>query len=114
MSTPLATTDRARALAGLTANLMLPGAGTLLLGLRIGWAQAALSLAGMALSLHWLTRVVGLWVRLGERPLLEPSDLLVGIAGPLVFALSWAWSVLTTWRVLRRLPPASEPSGPTR
>jgi hypothetical protein len=96
--------DRPRALAALTANVMLPGSGTLLLGRRVGWLQALLSLAGMGLSLHWLTRVVTLWVRHGERPLLAPSELLVGLTGPLLFAAGWAWSVLTAWRVLRRLP----------
>jgi hypothetical protein len=111
VSAPLPTTDRPRALAALTANLMLPGAGSILLGRRVGWAQAALALAGMALSLHWLTRVVGLWVRAGERPLLEPEELIVGIVGPALFAVTWAWSALTALRVLRRLP--AERSAPS-
>jgi hypothetical protein len=111
VSAPLPAPDRPRALAALTANLMLPGAGSILLGRRMGWAQAALALAGMALSLHWLTRVVGLWVRAGERPLLEPGELIAGITGPALFAVAWAWSALTALRVLRRLArPGDTPS----
>jgi hypothetical protein len=98
--------DRSRSLTALTANLVLPGAGSILLGLRAGWLQAALALAGMAHSLNWLTRVAGPWIRTGERPLLGPLDFLEGLAGPVLFALAWAWSALTAVRVLRRLPPA--------
>lgn len=95
--------DRERALAALAANAaVLPGTGSLLLGRRAGWAQAALALSGFALTVSWVVLVLGQWWREGALPPGEvprPGLLLAGLG---LFAAAWLWALATSLDALRR------------
>jgi hypothetical protein len=92
---------RARAWVALSASaFVLPGLGSLMLGRRIGWAQAALGAAGFAMSLGWLSLVLADWWRAGTLPanLPRPGLLMAGVG---VFAAGWLWALHTGMTELR-------------
>jgi hypothetical protein len=94
--------DEARAWASLMTNLLvLPGLGSLLAGRRVGWPQAALALAGFALSTVWLGWFVIAWWGTGGFPLDGGPYLPMGLLGVLLFAVSWVWGLLTGLAVVR-------------
>ena len=94
--------DPSRAMSCLAANLLvLPGLGTLVAGRRWGVVQAALALAGFALTLGWLTFFVMAWIQLGAFPLTGGPHLSWGILGVAVFGAAWLWSLATGLAVLR-------------
>jgi hypothetical protein len=91
---------RARLWAALAANaVVLPGLGSLVAGRRSGWAQVALALTGMALTLSWLLLVVADWRRAGQPESLPRVPLL--LAGLGLFAAGWLWALHTAWSALR-------------
>ena len=93
--------DEARAWACLMTNLLvLPGLGSLLAGRRVGWIQAALALVGFALSALWLVWFGAVFLREGGFPLDGGPYLPVGLAGVLLFAMSWIWGLVTGLRVV--------------
>lgn len=99
--------DEAVAWGGLVANvLVLPGLGSLLVGRKVGWAQAALAVGGFVLTLVWLVSFVRAWISLGAFPLAAGLDMEAGLFGIVVFAVAWLWSVGTSlsvaWRTGRR------------
>jgi hypothetical protein len=96
--------DRDRARAALAANVaVLPGLGSLLLGRRVGWLQAAIALAGFALTLAWLAIVLSEWWRDGALPAARPRLGLLG-TGVALFALAWAWALSTGLEAVRSSP----------
>jgi hypothetical protein len=97
-------TSRARLWAALAANaVVLPGLGSLVAGRRSGWGQAALALAGFALSLSWLSLVVEDWRRAGLPESLPRVPML--LAGVGLFAAGWLWALHTAWSALRAAGP---------
>jgi hypothetical protein len=95
--------EEGAAWAGLAVNLLvLPGAGSLMSGRKVGWAQTALALAGFALTAVWLVSALAAWVRAGEITLEAGLDLRVGLAGIAVFAAAWLWSLATSVDAIRR------------
>ena len=95
--------DETRAWTSLSLNLLaLPGLGSFLVGRRIaGVAQAVLASVGAGLSGWWLILLAGQWTREGYFPIDGGDDLRVGVAGVLVFAAAWVWSLVTSLSVLR-------------
>jgi hypothetical protein len=85
----------------MTNLLVLPGLGSLMAGRREGWPQAALALAGFALSTVWLLWFVVTWSRTGSFPLDGGPYLPMGALGVVVFAVSWVWGLFTGLRVVR-------------
>jgi len=94
--------ERDRAwVAFLTNALLLPGAGSLMLGRRIGWAQLPLSLISVALVVSWLWVLVRRLVAGGLEALVPmPRPDLVGI-GLGVGIVVWIWGLATTWDAVR-------------
>jgi len=107
--------DEARAWASLMTNLLvLPGLGSVLAGRRVGWIQAALALVGFALSAFWLVWFAAALVREGGFPLDGGPYLPLGLAGVLLFAVSWIWGLVTGLGILgesRRTPSGRGRSG---
>jgi hypothetical protein len=95
--------DGGGAWAGLAVNLLvLPGAGSLMSGRKVGWLQAALALVGFALTAAWLVSLLAAWVRAGEIVLEGGLDLRLGLAGIGVFGAAWLWSLASSLDAIRR------------
>ena len=93
--------DEAVAWGGLVANLLvLPGLGSLLVGRRVGWIQAALALGGFVLTLIWLVSFLQAWISLGEFPLDAGPEMARGLYGIALFAVAWLWSLGTSLHVV--------------
>ena len=82
--------------------LVLPGLGSLIAGRRSGWAQAAVALAGFALTAVWFVWFVAAWLREGSFPLDAGPYLPAGALGVVLFALSWVWALATGLQLVRR------------
>ena len=112
---PPADVDETRAWACLMANLLvLPGLGSLIAGRRSGWAQAAVALAGFALTTVWFVWVVAAWAREGTFPLDAGPYLPAGALGVLLFGVSWVWGVVTGLAVVRGARRRAGAPGETR
>lgn len=109
----------------LTTNLALPGFGSLVAGHRGGYAQAALALGGMALTLVLGARFV-LWyaanlARLRE-PQADPAAALVEVClavrwplfGFVLFAIGWLWALATSLSIVRAAKKAGPSNVPPR
>ncbi len=108
-----------------TSNLALPGSGSLLAGRVSGYAQLALAVAGLVLSLILGARFVvwclGNWSRLHD-PNADPVTTLeamwLALRWPLLgfaaFALAWLWALATSVRIVRAAPPDQPPPAPPR
>jgi hypothetical protein len=95
--------DETRAWSCLATNLLvLPGLGSLLAGRRSGFAQAALALAGFALTCVWLLSFMSIWIEGQAFPLDGGSGLGWGLVGVLLFGLSWTWSLVSGLAALRQ------------
>ncbi|MBK9139340.1 MAG: hypothetical protein IPM17_11355 [Verrucomicrobia bacterium] len=103
--------DRATAWSCAVANLAaLPGLGSIAAGRRIGYAQAALALAGFGLSLLWLLLFIRDWRVEGELPLGWRPALGVGLAGIGLFGTAWLWALRTSRSLLRESGQNGTPS----
>lgn len=60
-----------------------------------------LALVGAGLSLWWLVLLARQWAEDGYFPIDGGDSFRLGITGVLVFAVAWAWSLLTSLSVLR-------------
>lgn len=95
--------DEAVAWGALVANLLVvPGLGSLMVGRKVGWLQAALATGGVALTLVWLVTFVNQWLGLGEFPLDLGPEIRTGLLGIVSFGAAWLWSLLTSLGALRR------------
>ena len=95
--------ERDRLWAALSANaLVLPGAGSLMLGRRSGWFQAALALAGFVIGLVWIVQVVRQWMTEGRASLVPIPHLGLGLLGLGLAAVAWVWGMATAWGAVRR------------
>ena len=81
--------------------LVLPGAGSLMMGRKVGWAQAALALVGFGLTVVWLVTLLTGWIRTQSLDLAD-VDLRLGLAGIAVFGGAWLWSLASSLDAVRR------------
>ena len=107
--------NRAEAWACLTANLALPGSGSLAAGKSIGYYQLALAAVGFILSvatgIHLLEWMLANWTRMNQStgdPVENLSILWHEIRWPLaglgIFAVSWLWAAITSLQILSAHP----------
>lgn len=106
--------SRETALGLLATNVAMPGFGTILAGKVVtGAMQAVLAFAGVAVSTIYGIRMIGWmfsnWERLHD-PYGDPVAMLGEmwlairwpLAGLLCFGFAWAWSMLSSWSLLRK------------
>lgn len=98
----------------LVANLGVPGAGTLAAGLRTGYVQFALAMAGIVLTLTYGARFVVWYIqnysRLQASEMDDPVGLLIqlwlavrwALLGIAFFAIAWLWALMSSFSILRR------------
>jgi hypothetical protein len=106
--------QRAEAWACLTANLALPGAGSLAAGRKVGYAQMALSFLGLAVSLvtgiPMIEWSLANWGRPSpaDDPLAPLMDLWQHARWPLlglgIFLTGFLWGAATGWALLASAP----------
>lgn len=113
-------TNRAEAWACLTANLALPGSGSLAAGKSIGYYQLALAVGGFIISvgtgIHLLEWMLANWTRVNQSTG-DPFDTLASIwheirwplVGLAIFVASLLWAVLTSLQVLSAHPKTPVP-----
>jgi Kef-type K+ transport system membrane component KefB len=109
--------DKPAAWAATVTNLVvLPGLGSLALGWKVGYAQAALGVCGFTLSLASVVLYTRLWMELGELPQTIEWQLLLGLAGLLVFGMGWFWALMSSLKAHRMADAARthSPGGPPR
>ena len=99
----------------MTANIALPGSGSLAAGNPIGYYQLALAAVGFILSvatgIHLLVWMVGNWTGLNQSTG-DPVDNLIIIwheirwplAGLGIFGVSWLWAAITSLQILSAHP----------
>jgi hypothetical protein len=107
--------NRAEAWACLTANLALPGSGSLAAGKPVGYYQLAMAAAGFILSLatgvHLLEWMMGNWTRVTQSTG-DPFETLTTIwhqirwplAGLGIFGASLLWAAITGLQILAAHP----------
>ena len=107
--------NRTEAWACLTANLALPGSGSLAAGKSIGYYQLALAAAGFILSvatgIHLLEWMLGNWTRVNQSTG-DPFETLATIwheirwplAGLGIFATALMWAAMTSMQILSAHP----------
>lgn len=95
-----------------TANLMVPGMGSLVAGRKIGYAQLVICLTGLALSLIFGIRFIfwslAHWSELHDPNAGDPIAALHALLrqacwpllGILLFAVAWLWALLTSYFLL--------------
>jgi hypothetical protein len=82
--------------------LVLPGLGSFLARRRAaGAAQATGASIGAGMSLWWLILLARQWADDGYFPIDGGDSFRIGIAGVLLFAVAWVWSLATSLSVLR-------------
>jgi hypothetical protein len=107
--------NRMEAWACVTANLALPGSGSLAAGKPIGYYQLALAVVGFILSMatgvHLMEWMMGNWASINQSTG-DPFDTLATIwheirwplAGLVVFTASLLWSGITSLQILSAHP----------
>ena len=121
--------DRQTAWGCCTANLALPGSGSVAGGRRVGYFQMTLALVGLGMSLFSGMRFIGWAVSHLPRfydpatdPVVALQDLWRAARWPLlgmgVFAVAWLWALMTSLGLLHRAtadgpvpPPLANPPG---
>ena len=71
-----------------------------------GLAQAAIAVGGGAMSVWWLLQVARQWAEDGYFAWDGGAHFAVGLAGVLVFAIAWVWSLGTSLSAVRAAKPA--------
>lgn len=104
-SSPPAAPDRPSARACTLTNLLvLPGLGSLAAGRKVGWAQAALALAGVGLFLYGVARLLRDWLAAGAEPVFEFTLALGCLLGGLaVSVVAWLWALVTSLQIHREV-----------
>jgi len=109
------TLDRQTAQVCMATNLGLPGFGSLMAGRAVGYAQAALTLAGFALTIVGGLQFFVWFFANGSKfndPMADPVDnlrtLWLAVRWPLLglalFGVSWLWALATSFAILRAVP----------
>ncbi len=98
----------------LTANLAMPGIGSLAGGRLSGYPQCLLSMAGMLMTLYFGSRFIlwyiQNWSRLQRLVANDPLEPLLqvwlavrwSLLGIALFAVAWLWALFTSWRIVSR------------
>lgn len=109
----------------LTTNLALPGFGSLVAGRVAGYAQAALAVCGLALTLvcgvRYIVWQIANWSRLYD-PAADPVASLVEIwraarwalLGIGIFGAGWVWALATSLAIVRESKRSQQSSAPPR
>jgi hypothetical protein len=104
----------------LTANLAMPGIGSLAGGRLSGYPQCLLSLAGMGMTLYFGSRFIlwyiRNWSRLQQLTETEPLQPMFevwtavrwALLGMAFFAVAWLWALFTSWRMVSRAKAAAK------
>jgi hypothetical protein len=107
--------DRQTARACAATNLGLPGFGSLMAGRAVGYAQAALTVAGFALTLicglQFIMWFFANWSKIND-PQADGFEMLRALwlavrwtlLGMALFGVSWLWALATSFMVLRAAP----------
>lgn len=106
--------NRAEAWACFTANLALPGSGSLIAGRWIGYFQILLAFVGLGWSLLRTIQVF-VWFLHNYRRINEASDPIAGLLeywhallqpmiGLGIFAIAIIWAAFTSWSIIRGTP----------
>jgi hypothetical protein len=107
--------NRKEALACMSANLALPGSGSLAAGKSVGYYQLALTAVGFILSvttgIHMLEWMLGNWARLNNSNG-DPFENLAGIwneirwplTGLCIFVVALLWAWITSMQILSAHP----------
>ena len=117
-------TSRSRAWGWLTANVALPGLGSIMARRPSGYVQAALSLVGMVLTLYFGTHFIVWYLRNWDRlqsPDADPISTLAEVWGAVKWALlgmalflfSWLWALGTSVRTLSSSRRTTAPGAPS-
>jgi hypothetical protein len=116
--------DRSEAWACFSANLGLPGSGSLLAGRVSGYAQVLLALLGLAVTLAFFVEF-GLWLTAHWSGFWSPDTdplerltafwqhlrgMLLGVA---LFGVAWLWALFTGWHILAQVKRGA-PDDPAR
>lgn len=113
--------NRSEALGCLTANLALPGSGSLVAGRRSGYFQLALTAVGFAVSMitgiQFIIWFLNHWEQLHEPSTDDPlGNLLMlwdairlPLLGVIIFLAAMAWALMTSMAILRRATPDGVP-----
>jgi hypothetical protein len=103
--------SRAEAWGCFTANLALPGSGSLIAGRWVGYFQILLALIGLGVSLVAMVQVF-VWYIHNHARLNDATDPFAGLAelfhqllkpvvGFAIFGVAILWAVVTSWSILR-------------
>lgn len=118
---PRRTLTRSEALGCFTANLSVPGAGSLAAGRPVGYPQLVLGLAGLVISLgtgigmvRW---AVANWTRLSAASNDGSFDVLLELwqhirwplVGIILYAIATAWAASTGWGLVSEAPKEGVP-----
>jgi len=112
-SAPRKPLDRQQAWGCLTANMAVPGTGSIMARRTAGYFQVVICVTAMLLTLAYGTRFIAWYfanrARLNEMqddPLTVLDELWIHmrwvVAGMALFALSWLWSLATSLSLLRQ------------
>lgn len=107
--------SRGEAWACFTANLVMPGSGSLIAGRAVGYIQLVFALTGLAISFITTMQTV-LWYFQNYQRLNASSDpfapiielgrhLIYPIVGLGIFLVAVVWALFTSWRIIRSTPP---------
>jgi hypothetical protein len=106
----------------LTSNLALPGSGSLLAGRVSGYAQLALSLIGLLMTLIFGVRFA-VWYfanqqRLSDDPTAMLLEMWLAMRWALlsigVFGFAWFWGLITGWQIVQGAKAAERANVPPR
>jgi hypothetical protein len=92
--------------------VVLPGLGSLIAGRRVsGILQAALGLAGTALTTASCAPMLATMIRTGQLPESAGQSMWGGLLGILMFLIAWLWALATGLRLLRNAKRQQNPTG---
>jgi hypothetical protein len=106
--------SRSEAWACFSANIALPGSGSLLAGRAVGYFQILLALIGLGVSLFTTLQAI-VWYYHNYHRLSDAADPLAGFvesirhlalpaAGMGIFVLAILWAAITSWSIIRGTP----------
>jgi uncharacterized membrane protein (DUF485 family) len=81
---------------------------------KIGFTQLAVAMAGLLVTMAGMISYFSEWIRIMDTPPLEGRAVRLAIAGIVLFALSWIWSLFTSIAIVRSTSPDSGSSSDRR
>lgn len=86
----------------LTNLVVLPGLGTIAAGQKKGYAQAAITIVGMVITLIGVSHLLSFFADLGNIDETALGPLLVTFVGLLITLIGWVWALITSLGLLKR------------